>query len=80
MATLSYAYEESTVWLEELAVESHPMTHDMCRLHADAVKVPRGWDLNDVRPQPIERRAAEAAVAKPGNRVANGAALRLVGA
>lgn len=75
MATLSYAYAESAVWLEELAVEAHPMTHDLCLLHSDAVKVPRGWDLNDVRvaPDPGSHRVQ-------GDRVANGAALRLVGA
>ena len=80
MATLSYAYAESAGWLEERAVESHPMTHDLCRIHADAVKVPRGWDLNDVRDRAGGDCATDAPVATPGDRVANGAALRLVGA
>ena len=48
-ATLSYAYAESTVWLDELAAEDHPMVHDLCDLHADTVRVPRGWELRDLR-------------------------------
>lgn len=76
MATLSYAYAESAVLLEELAVESHPMTHDLCRVHADGVKVPRGWNLFDVRNQPSE---GGTNTIRDGCG-ANGAALRLVGA
>lgn len=47
MATLSYAYAEGVVWLEELAAEAHPMVHDLCRTHAEGVRVPRGWQLRD---------------------------------
>lgn len=68
MATLSYAYSESVVWLEDLAPESHPMVHDLCDLHATNVRVPRGWTLRDGR-------RAGAAAAHGG---ATG--LRLVGA
>ena len=49
VATLSYAYADGVVWLEDLAAEDHPMVHDMCHLHADAVSVPRGWELRDER-------------------------------
>jgi hypothetical protein len=49
VATLSYAYAASTVWLEDLAAEPHPMVHDLCAIHADTVRVPRGWDLRDER-------------------------------
>lgn len=49
VATLSYAYADSTVWLEDLSPEAHPMVHDLCRMHADAVRVPRGWELRDER-------------------------------
>ena len=51
VATLAYAYAEGVVWLEDLAPEAHPMVHDMCRLHADTVRVPLGWELRDVRDQ-----------------------------
>lgn len=49
VATLSYAYAESLVVLEDLAPESHPMVHDLCRLHAEGLSVPRGWELRDDR-------------------------------
>jgi hypothetical protein len=51
VATLAYAYAEGVVWLEDLAPEAHPMVHDMCRMHADTVRVPLGWELRDVRDQ-----------------------------
>ena len=47
MATLSYAYADGLVVLEPLASEAHPMVHDLCRLHASTVRVPRGWTLSD---------------------------------
>lgn len=49
MATLAYAYSDGVVWLEDLAPEAHPMVHDLCDLHADTVRVPRGWELRDQR-------------------------------
>ena len=67
MATLSYRYADSVVWLEELAGEDHPMTHDLCSMHAGGIRVPRGWRLVDGR-EPLGV-PAEAA-----------SALRLVGA
>lgn len=47
MATLSYAYADGIVWLEELSPEAHPMVHDLCRLHASNVRVPLRWELRD---------------------------------
>lgn len=48
-ATLAYDYAGQTVWVDPLAVESHPMTHDLCGRHADTLSVPRGWQLHDRR-------------------------------
>ena len=48
-ATLSYAYADGVVWLQDLATEDHPMVHDLCGAHADGVSVPRGWELSDER-------------------------------
>ncbi len=48
-ATLSYAYADGVVWLQDLAAEDHPMVHDLCGAHADGVSVPRGWELSDER-------------------------------
>lgn len=47
--TLSYDYAGSAVWLDPLAAEAHPMTHDLCDRHADSLSVPRGWQLGDRR-------------------------------
>ncbi|MCU1453989.1 MAG: hypothetical protein JWN46_2135 [Acidimicrobiales bacterium] len=47
--TLSYDYANATVWLAHLALEPHPMTHDMCDRHADRLSVPNGWALVDQR-------------------------------
>lgn len=73
MATLSYAYADSVVWLEDLADEGHPMTHDLCEMHASKVRVMRGWELKDTRTDgaPADTTGAQPAV---------GGALRLVGA
>ena len=49
VATLSYAYADGVVWLEDLATEDHPMVHDLCEPHADGVRVPVGWELRDER-------------------------------
>ncbi len=49
VATLTYDYASSTVWLERLADEAHPMTHDLCERHADRLSVPQGWRLEDRR-------------------------------
>lgn len=76
MATLSYAYADSEVWIEVLTEESHPMTHDLCGMHADAVRVPRGWALNDVRAA-SDATSGEQPV---GQQAVDGVALRLVGA
>jgi len=47
--TLSYDYGGATVWLESLAPEGHPMTHDLCERHAARTNPPRGWNLVDRR-------------------------------
>jgi hypothetical protein len=47
--TLTYDYGGQTVWIEGLNPEAHPMRYDLCADHADALKVPRGWVLKDLR-------------------------------
>jgi hypothetical protein len=49
VATLSYAYADGVVVLDDLAAEAHPMVHDLCRPHAEGLSVPRGWELRDER-------------------------------
>ena len=58
VATLSYAYAEGLVVLEDLSPEAHPMVHDLCRQHAEGLRVPLGWDLRDERAATVDLREA----------------------
>ncbi|HZM37989.1 MAG TPA: DUF3499 family protein [Acidimicrobiales bacterium] len=49
VATFVYDYQARTTWLDQLARERHPMAYDLCTGHADALTVPRGWQLVDRR-------------------------------
>ena len=46
-ATLTYNYDDGTVWLDRLADDDHPMAYDLCEQHALGLRVPRGWQLVD---------------------------------
>lgn len=48
-ATLVYDYAASTVILAPLNPEAHPMHYDLCTDHADLLRVPNGWILEDHR-------------------------------
>jgi hypothetical protein len=48
-ATLTYRYDLSSVWIDELAPEREPHGYDLCRLHADRCRPPNGWHLEDRR-------------------------------
>ena len=48
-ATLTYDYAARTAWLDHAHAEGHPMSHDLCEPHADGLRVPRGWSLQDRR-------------------------------
>jgi hypothetical protein len=48
-ATFTYDYQARITWLHGLAIEAHPMAYDLCKVHADALSVPRGWRLEDRR-------------------------------
>jgi hypothetical protein len=60
VSTLAYDYRGQTAWLDRLAPEAHPMTHDLCASHAGSTTVPQGWHLEDQRsvaplhPAPLE--------------------------
>lgn len=49
VATLTYDYAGSAAWLDDLAAEDHPMTHDLCARHAGRLSAPNGWVLHDRR-------------------------------
>lgn len=44
-STLSYVYADSTAVLGPLAVDDEPGYYDLCSLHAEALSVPRGWEV-----------------------------------
>lgn len=52
-ATLVYDYAESFVWVLPLSAERDPHAYDLCRRHADRVRVPQGWSCDDHRRMPI---------------------------
>ncbi|WP_162942485.1 DUF3499 family protein [Desertimonas flava] len=57
VVTLTYEYRASQVWLDELTAERDPHDYDLCRRHAEQLKVPLGWHL-------LDRRLSAAAVSR----------------
>jgi hypothetical protein len=47
-ATLTYDYGQSVGYLDWLQ-PPHPMQYDLCITHADRIRVPVGWELQDRR-------------------------------
>lgn len=45
VATLTYAYHDSTAVVGPLALRDEPGTHDLCRAHSERLVIPRGWEL-----------------------------------
>lgn len=45
MATLTYAYAESTAVVGPLSPSSEPHTYDLCPAHAAKLTAPRGWSV-----------------------------------
>jgi Protein of unknown function (DUF3499) len=52
VATLTYQYRRSAVWIDDLTPEREPYSYDLCERHADGVRVPHGWGLDDRRTEP----------------------------
>jgi hypothetical protein len=49
VATLTFAYQDSTAVVGPLATAAEPHSYDLCAEHAIGLKAPRGWDV--VRPE-----------------------------
>jgi hypothetical protein len=49
VATLTYQYQRSTVWIDDLTAEREPYGYDLCERHAARISVPHGWHLDDRR-------------------------------
>lgn len=45
VATLTYAYADSTAVVGPLALRAEPGTHDLCAAHSRTLSTPRGWEL-----------------------------------
>ena len=45
VATLTYAYSDSTAVVGPLATFAEPHSYDLCEQHAVRLTVPRGWDV-----------------------------------
>lgn len=45
VATLTYAYRESTAVIGPLAGQAEPHGHDLCRRHSGSLSAPQGWEL-----------------------------------
>lgn len=45
VATLTYVYLDSTVFLGPLATYAEPHNYDLCNFHGDRLTPPRGWEL-----------------------------------
>ena len=45
MATLTYVYADSTAVLGPLATHSEPHSYDLCKVHAERLTAPRGWEV-----------------------------------
>jgi hypothetical protein len=45
VATLTYAYSDSTAVVGPLATASEPHSYDLCEVHALRLTVPKGWEV-----------------------------------
>jgi hypothetical protein len=45
VATLTYAYSDSTAVVGPLATYAEPHSYDLCETHAHGLTVPRGWEV-----------------------------------
>lgn len=55
VATLTYAYADSTAVLGPLAPYVEPHSYDLCDRHADRLTVPRGWEVVRIEGDPTPR-------------------------
>jgi Protein of unknown function (DUF3499) len=49
VATVTYHYGEQAAWLDPLSPERDPHAYDMCARHAERLRPPLGWALDDRR-------------------------------
>ncbi len=59
VATLTYAYAESTAVLGPLSPYVEPHSYDLCGTHADRLTVPRGWAVVRLEAESARGRAGD---------------------
>lgn len=50
---MTFDYSARTAWVDALDATAEPNGYDLCRAHADATSVPRGWHRLDRRLAPV---------------------------
>jgi hypothetical protein len=48
-ASYAFSYEARVVWLAALTLDPHPAFYDLCEQHARTLRVPKGWEMEDLR-------------------------------
>jgi hypothetical protein len=46
---MTFSYNDSAVWLDEIAGPTEPYGYSLCSNHADRMTPPQGWTLTDRR-------------------------------
>jgi hypothetical protein len=59
VATLTYAYAESTAVLGPLSPYVEPHSYDLCGPHADRLTAPRGWAVVRLDQEPTRNPASD---------------------
>lgn len=75
VATLTYAYSESTAVVGPLAPAAEPHSWDLCEHHAERITAPLGWEMlrvNDIFPEDDEDLTALAAAVREAGRNVSG--------
>jgi hypothetical protein len=50
IATLTYVYSDQTAVLGPLATFAEPHAYDLCDVHAETLRAPRGWEVIRLAP------------------------------
>lgn len=57
MAVLTYDYAQRTAWLDDVGGAPQGTTWLLCITHADSLRVPVGWELEDRRSEVVTLRS-----------------------
>jgi hypothetical protein len=59
IATLTYVYSDQTAVLGPLATYAEPHAYDLCDVHAETLRAPRGWEVIRLAPDPTTQGPTE---------------------